>query len=602
MNIEYLQNKTTKNWLKTISLASLLLIGISCSQEDTIQDETTTLSAKSNNSVELSISNINASTQQSANPVSNAYDSSPTSRWSGNGRSVTFDIDLGSTNAVDYLMISYFKGNERNAYFDYYYSTNGTSWSGGKSKTSSGNTTSLELFDLDNSSGARYIRLVCKGTSSSSWNSILDVQVWGTPGDGGTSGGSISAYSRIQAESFNDDQGVQLSNGGAAIGYIGTGDWVKYENVNFDSGAKSVKARVSKGNSGTGKIDFRKGSSTGTILGSMSFGNTGGWTSFNELTADISNSSGTHDLYLVFTGNLDVDWFEFSKDVTDDPGTGNGDLDPNKSPAQNFDLSQWKLTPSSGNDYSVSQLNNNLVISNQFYTDPSDGGMVFKNYPKGAGTTTNSDYSRVELREMLDTNAPTKGLNKNNWVFSSSSSTNEAKSGGVGGKLTATLKVDRVTKTSSGTQQGRIVIGQIHASDNEPCRLYYKKMDGDTKGAIYFLHEDSNGNETAINMIGNYAKTGADTAGDYTGASQPSDGIPLGEVFSYKIEVIGTMLYVDIYRDGAADVSEEYNMSGSGYANDWMYFKAGLYSQNKSVSSSTDYEQVTFYALSNTHD
>ena len=61
------------------------------------------------------------------------------------------------------------------------------------------------------------------------------------------------------------------------------------------------------------------------------------------------------------------------------------------------------------------------------------------------------------------------------------------------------------------------------------------------------------------------------------------------------------MLYVDIYRDGSPDVSAEYNMSGSGYANDWMYFKAGLYSQNKSVQDEDDYEQVTFYALENRH-
>jgi len=280
------------------------------------------------------------------------------------------------------------------------------------------------------------------------------------------------------------------------------------------------------------------------------------------------------------------------------------DLDASKFPAENFDLSQWKITVSSGDDYSVKDLNDNFEFENQFYTG-SDGGMVFKNYPAAAGTTKNSTYSRVELREMLrgtNDDIDTKGINGNNWVFGSSSSSNQEKAGGVGGVLTATLAVNRVTTTSeSDNQMGIIVIGQIHASDNEPIRLYYKQMPGDSKGAIYFLHEDSDSKEIAVNIIGDYAVESGDKAGDYTGASEPSNGIPFGEIFSYKIEVIGTMLYVDIYRDGAEDASGEYDMKDSGFADDWMYFKAGIYSQNKSVQDEDDYEQVTFYALGNTH-
>ncbi len=319
----------------------------------------------------------------------------------------------------------------------------------------------------------------------------------------------------------------------------------------------------------------------------------------------LSNSEYEWQLKSECNDGLGSDYKEAASSfITEQGPIPGGSLDPNKYPAENFDLSQWKITLSSGDDYSVSKLNDNFEYDNQFYTT-TDGGMVFKNYPKGAGTTTNSTYSRVELREMLrgtNEDIDTKGINKNNWVFSSSSSTNQSKSGGVGGKLTATLAVNRVTTTSdSDNQLGRIVIGQIHASDNEPIRLYYKKMPGDSKGAIYFVHEDSKSVEAAVNIIGDYAiETKGDSAGDYTGASQPSNGIPLGEVFSYKIEVIGTMLYVDIYRD-SGNFSGEYDMKDSGYADDWMYFKAGLYSQNKTVQSSSDYEQVTFYALENTH-
>jgi poly(beta-D-mannuronate) lyase len=38
----------------------------------------------------------------------------------------------------------------------------------------------------------------------------------------------------------------------------------------------------------------------------------------------------------------------------------------------------------------------------------------------------------------------------------------------------------------------------------------------------------------------------------------------------------------------------------SGYNDDWMYFKAGVYNQNNSGTSS-DYVQATFYNLVVTH-
>lgn len=293
--------------------------------------------------------------------------------------------------------------------------------------------------------------------------------------------------------------------------------------------------------------------------------------------------------------------------AADGSGTdGSGNLDPDQAPSDNFDLSTWKITLSSGSEKSVSQLNNGYELSNQFYT-ASDGGMVFKNYPLGAGTTTNSTYSRVELREMLrgtNTSISTSGVNGNNWVFSSSNSSSQNNAGGVDGVMEATLKVNRVTTTSGSTSQvGRIIIGQIHASGDEPIRLYYHKQPGHSKGAIYFAHDPSVGDEVFENMIGNYVEETGSGAGDYTGAGSPSNGIALNEEFSYKIEVVANTLYVTIYNaSGSSIASKTFNMSNSGFANDWMYFKAGVYSGNKSVTSSSDYEQVTFYKLEKSHN
>lgn len=183
MKLKTFHSKKKLNWLKTITLTSLLLIGTSCSQEEElITNNTNTLASKSNNSVELTISNVVASTQQSTNPVTNAFDDDPGSRWSGQGTDVNFDIDLGTESIIDYINISYHKGDERKAYFNYYYSNDGNTWTGGNSKTSSGDTDNLEEFDLSNAT-ARYLRINCKGTSSGTWNSILDIEVYGTQGD-----------------------------------------------------------------------------------------------------------------------------------------------------------------------------------------------------------------------------------------------------------------------------------------------------------------------------------------------------------------------------------------------------------------------------------
>src|SRR5690606_41383704 len=108
---------------------------------------------------------------------------------------------------------------------------------------------------------------------------------------------------------------------------------------------------------------------------------------------------------------------------------------------------------------------------------------------RSCGTTANSNYSRTELREMLrgtDTRFSTHGLSKNNWVFSTSSPETKEKMGGIDGNMKATLTVDHVSTSGEAGKVGRVIIGQIHASTDEPLRLYYRKLPHNTKGVIYF--------------------------------------------------------------------------------------------------------------------
>ncbi len=267
-------------------------------------------------------------------------------------------------------------------------------------------------------------------------------------------------------------------------------------------------------------------------------------------------------------------------------------LDPTLPPGGNFDLSYWKLTRPNQQERDADQLSTGYFVDGEFYTDSVSGAMVF--WCPNDGATGGSTYPRNELREMmrrLDTSIPTKGINKNNWVFSSSTLANQEAAGGIDGIMTATVAVDHVSLTSDEFRKvGRTIVGQIHASDDEPCRIYYRKLPGNTKGSIYFAHEPTTSAEQWYDMIGSRDDNAPD----------PIDGIALGEKFSYEIKVIGNMLTVTIIRDGKSDVVQEVDMTNSGFADDWMYFKAGNYNQNN-AGDADEFAQVSFFALDVTH-
>ncbi len=276
-------------------------------------------------------------------------------------------------------------------------------------------------------------------------------------------------------------------------------------------------------------------------------------------------------------------------------------LDPSVPPAKNFDLSDWSISlPIDTNKDGIadnvpeSYLAKGLSVQPLFYT-AEDGGMVFYAPIAGPKTSKNTKYTRNELREMLrsgDTRIKTKGITENNWVFSTAKRRVRKKSGGVDGTLEATLAVNHVTTTGDAKQVGRVIIGQIHATKDEPVRLYYRKLPNNTRGAIYIAHEPLEGDEQWYDLIGSRANNVRD----------PAEGIKLDEVFSYKIQVTGDLLTVTIIRQGQADIVQHVDMSNSGYnkSNQYMYFKAGVYNQNK-TGDATDYVQATFYQLDNNH-
>lgn len=280
-------------------------------------------------------------------------------------------------------------------------------------------------------------------------------------------------------------------------------------------------------------------------------------------------------------------------------------LSPDLPPGKNFDLLDWYLnTPADDDNNGISDRFSEVELANgatdeRYFFTAEDGGMVFRATIGGAKTSKNTRFTRTELREMLrrgDKSISTKGEGGdpglNNWVFSSAPESAQKKAGGVDGTLRATLAVNHVTSTGENRDVGQVVIGQIHAGKDEPARLYYQKFPDSQRGSLYVAHEPSGGDDIFIELLGRKTSKPED----------PADGIALDEVFSYEIKAEGNLLTVTISQKDKVLAQKTIDMSASGYdvANDYMYFKAGVYNQNRS-GDPEDYVQATFYELENTH-
>jgi glucuronoarabinoxylan endo-1,4-beta-xylanase len=138
-------------------------------------------------------------------------------------------------------------------------------------------------------------------------------------------GNTRSAFSQIEAESFNTQSGIQTENcgeGGQNIGYIENGDYVVYNSIDFAGGATGFQARVASATSG-GNIEIRLDGITGALVGTCSVAGTGGWQTWTTRTCNVSGASGTHNLYLRFTGGsgylFNLNWFKFTSGSINTP-------------------------------------------------------------------------------------------------------------------------------------------------------------------------------------------------------------------------------------------------------------------------------------------
>ncbi|TVY01178.1 carbohydrate-binding protein [Cohnella terricola] len=129
---------------------------------------------------------------------------------------------------------------------------------------------------------------------------------------------AASAFTQTAASGFTSQSGIQLeasSEGGQNVAFIDNGDYIAFAGMDFGSGASSFQARVAS-NAGGGNIEIRLDSLNGTLIGTCVVPGTGGWQNWTTVSCGITgNPSGTHTLYLKFTGGagnlFNVLWFKF---------------------------------------------------------------------------------------------------------------------------------------------------------------------------------------------------------------------------------------------------------------------------------------------------
>lgn len=256
-------------------------------------------------------------------------------------------------------------------------------------------------------------------------------------------------------------------------------------------------------------------------------------------------------------------------------------LSPRKTPAENFDLTHWKLTlpisESGETTGAPAEIEPTTLASVAFYsseayrkrfgryffTSDEDGALVFRSPSRGA-RTRNTKYTRCELREMIDP--------KNDNINWTTDGTHQ---------LLAQCAV-----TSLPTS-GEVIIGQIHAVLSDG---------GHAPPLVKLQFEKASAGYKLRALCKNNAEGGAETSLIF-----PKVKLDLGDPIAYEIRVENKTLHVLV--NGTAGRVKGSEVDGIVLDPSWdavrFYFKAGNYNQDASGDESV--AEVQFQKLSATH-
>ena len=91
--------------------------------------------------------------------------------------------------------------------------------------------------------------------------------------------------------------------GTSQLAFIKTGDWARFDKVDF-TGKNEMRVSVESASDG-GTMDIHLDKVDGPVAASFTVGNTGGWEKMKEMSVPLSGVDGIHDIYVVFQGKTD---------------------------------------------------------------------------------------------------------------------------------------------------------------------------------------------------------------------------------------------------------------------------------------------------------
>ncbi|WP_433473150.1 glycoside hydrolase family 3 C-terminal domain-containing protein [Spirillospora sp. CA-142024] len=117
-----------------------------------------------------------------------------------------------------------------------------------------------------------------------------------------------------RAADFDDQNGIQLVDetkveGDAVAGAANS--WLKFGDADLGASAGKITARVA-GTSAT-TIQVRLDGPNGPVAGTLNVPSTGDEYTYKEITAQLGNAAGKHDVYLVFTGATRLSTFSLTR-------------------------------------------------------------------------------------------------------------------------------------------------------------------------------------------------------------------------------------------------------------------------------------------------
>ncbi|MDP2886715.1 MAG: carbohydrate-binding protein [Ignavibacteria bacterium] len=120
-------------------------------------------------------------------------------------------------------------------------------------------------------------------------------------------GDKADGIAERSASTYSDQFGVgknRCEEGGECIDWIDAGEWARFSDVEFGTGATTFEARVSSATEG-GIIELRLDSLTGPVIGTCAVTNTGGLQQWATVRALIKPTSGRHTLQMNFFSQKD---------------------------------------------------------------------------------------------------------------------------------------------------------------------------------------------------------------------------------------------------------------------------------------------------------